>query len=1011
MEAISKQFIEEYDRGLKQNALVPLNGRVNQLDSTTVKTVKVGSTSYSPSNGVVTLPEYSGGISDVSYDTANKKITKTVGDTTSDVVTVAKLKTDMGLVKGDVGLGNVTNDAQVKRTEMGTANGVATLGQDGKIPSSQLPSLDTTQYTQKVFLEENGGVLTQEMINKANTIYVIQYDYNLNDPSKENPINIPAGCVLEFAGGRLSNGKINSTSTYVKNYTIDCVSNLSVANGFIPMESNAGNTGNIIYTLECFGDYRTDALTVLTLALHNSLNRIVYVNEAITVTQSTALNLVSNYTTLASQNNSKITFTGTVTFHASSYLTIKNIHLHFDTPSQYDQLFVTRSNHVIIENIEMSGTTNTSEGQRYGGGIHVTHSINTTIRNNRIYNVFLNGILVHGDCVYADIVNNYVDGTTNIGIEIEGRSGALGSTEALPCSNITIIGNQLYNCADCGININFSNTINIVGNIVKYTRMGLNCISCQDVAISSNYVISNGSALLIDQEFFGDIDLTNKNISVSNNTFSGGISNNLTGKGKVINALVPIQNAGNIKIINNTFSIHSLVDTRDKDNDCVIAVLSSRYVKILNNQIIGYANELPTKYNTGILIGRSYKVQQTTNYYEVTDELQEIPSDIKIANNTIGYLAYGISTIIPNSTDITPYTDGVENKVNQLQICGNTIKECVYDVNIGRYAVDWKIEDNVLINNTNNNYPSSGTTSETPQIMTGAVRGLKYFDTSFGQPVFWSGDKARGNNGWVDSNGGNVTKGIPKSVAFFGNSLLVGFGYGMAASASDKDYYYLVGDYLKSRYPDVKTGRIAAFGFETAESDEQADSGMWTLLEYIMQNGASAVVIECGDNVNTENQQNYFVQYGAERLLQTIKLYAPNAKIYWVGLWFNKSNVYNTIVQMCNKYNVIHVDIRDLSNYVSAIGAVHKYDEPATYTKQNVTNVAVSGDTLTITFTFNGESRNTSIKCSSHSLSGTTLTFTGYETYIDDYGESIHPSDSGFRLIANRILREIQKDF
>ncbi len=42
--------------------------------------------------------------------------------------------------KADVGLGNVTNDAQVKRSEMGAANGVATLGGDGKVPSAQLPS-------------------------------------------------------------------------------------------------------------------------------------------------------------------------------------------------------------------------------------------------------------------------------------------------------------------------------------------------------------------------------------------------------------------------------------------------------------------------------------------------------------------------------------------------------------------------------------------------------------------------------------------------------------------------------------------------------------------------------------------------------------------------------------------------------------------------------------------------------------------------------------------------------
>lgn len=44
------------------------------------------------------------------------------------------------VTKSQVGLGNVTNDAQVKRTEMGAASGVATLDSSGKVPASQLPS-------------------------------------------------------------------------------------------------------------------------------------------------------------------------------------------------------------------------------------------------------------------------------------------------------------------------------------------------------------------------------------------------------------------------------------------------------------------------------------------------------------------------------------------------------------------------------------------------------------------------------------------------------------------------------------------------------------------------------------------------------------------------------------------------------------------------------------------------------------------------------------------------------
>ena len=49
-----------------------------------------------------------------------------------------KISSNPSITKNDLLLGNVTNDAQVKRSEMGVANGVATLDKRGKIPVSQL---------------------------------------------------------------------------------------------------------------------------------------------------------------------------------------------------------------------------------------------------------------------------------------------------------------------------------------------------------------------------------------------------------------------------------------------------------------------------------------------------------------------------------------------------------------------------------------------------------------------------------------------------------------------------------------------------------------------------------------------------------------------------------------------------------------------------------------------------------------------------------------------------------
>ena len=56
-----------------------------------------------------------------------------------------------GVTKSQVGLGNVTNDAQVKRSEMGKAGGVATLDGTGQVPASQLPSFvdDVLEYASK----------------------------------------------------------------------------------------------------------------------------------------------------------------------------------------------------------------------------------------------------------------------------------------------------------------------------------------------------------------------------------------------------------------------------------------------------------------------------------------------------------------------------------------------------------------------------------------------------------------------------------------------------------------------------------------------------------------------------------------------------------------------------------------------------------------------------------------------------------------------------------------------
>lgn len=50
------------------------------------------------------------------------------------------------------------------------------------------------------------NILTQDMINQSYTIYVVQYDFDLDGAT----IKIPEGCILDFQGGSIVNGKVFS---------------------------------------------------------------------------------------------------------------------------------------------------------------------------------------------------------------------------------------------------------------------------------------------------------------------------------------------------------------------------------------------------------------------------------------------------------------------------------------------------------------------------------------------------------------------------------------------------------------------------------------------------------------------------------------------------------------------------------------------------------------------------------------------------------------------------------
>lgn len=157
--------------------------------------------------------------------------------TTVDNYTIngKKISTNPSLVKGDVGLGNVTNDAQVKRSEKGVANGVVPLNADGKIDTVYLdgqqspvqgvdgtyttsslpgsPTKDMFIYTSndKKFREYNGS--SWEVVEpKQDTLYNFRKNPPSGGSSRVNILYRWDGAGLAEVSSTVSIGEVTGTA-------------------------------------------------------------------------------------------------------------------------------------------------------------------------------------------------------------------------------------------------------------------------------------------------------------------------------------------------------------------------------------------------------------------------------------------------------------------------------------------------------------------------------------------------------------------------------------------------------------------------------------------------------------------------------------------------------------------------------------------------------------------------------------------------------------------------------
>lgn len=188
-------------------------------------------------------------------------------------------KGNVNISPENIGLGNVTNHAQVKRSEMGVANGVATLGADGKVPSGQLPSYvdDVLEFENKTSFPASG---------ETGKIYVAK-DTNLTYRwSGSAYVEISASLALgetsstAYAGDKgkalaervtAVEGKVSTNGTNISNVTTR-VTNIENGNKAVGKATKLANARKISITGDASGstDFDGSADKSITLTLANS---------------------------------------------------------------------------------------------------------------------------------------------------------------------------------------------------------------------------------------------------------------------------------------------------------------------------------------------------------------------------------------------------------------------------------------------------------------------------------------------------------------------------------------------------------------------------------------------------------------------------------------------------------------------------------------------------------------------------------------------------------------------
>ena len=157
------------------------------------------------------------------------------------------------VTKAQIGLANVTNDAQVKRSEMGVASGVATLDESGKVLLDQIPTILLGQLIDGGTFNVTNATATltsnakTKLDTSSNTIVLVNSAEGDGGWTKHQGLYYLVSTAGSFAGLELNNSDIliATASSWIKIDNTDSVTSVAGRKGAVVLTKSDVGLNNV----------------------------------------------------------------------------------------------------------------------------------------------------------------------------------------------------------------------------------------------------------------------------------------------------------------------------------------------------------------------------------------------------------------------------------------------------------------------------------------------------------------------------------------------------------------------------------------------------------------------------------------------------------------------------------------------------------------------------------------------------------------------------------------------